>query len=623
MCGIVGIHRKDGRPVDAPLLDAMTATLGHRGPDDTGHWFSHDRTTAFGHRRLSIIDLAGSPQPMQTPDGNLCVCFNGEIFNYRELRRRLDHRWRTDGDTEVLLAGFRRHGPKFVADLRGQFAFAIHDAGSRELWLFRDRVGVLPLHYYVDDEQVVFASEIKAILPALPDGPRVDERSLSDYLAHRAVPTPHTLFRDIRKVRPGHVLRVFGDGTIEETPYWEVPTDPADPAIGPDEAVTLVREGLRDAVRAASVADVPVGAYLSGGLDSSLIVAMMSEQREGAGVETFSANFAGDTLDELPYARQVSRLIGTTHHEVTVAPEDFRANWPALTRSFDAPIPEPPDIAFSFLARLAREHVKVVLSGEGSDELFAGYPKYEYAALVSRLSAIPPGTRHTAFGRLERALPARLNRARTVARVLAAGTEDERFRAWFAPFTALERRELVGDPGRNEYNAVWSRARGDVVQRMQYVDMHVWLVDNILERGDRTAMSASLELRPPFLDHHLVELAFTLPSNVKVRDGVTKWVVREVAKQYLPEEIFSRPKHGFKVPLDSWFRGDLREWARDLLTGSDSFVGRMMDRRAVNRLLTDHERARRNDGMRIYTLVGLEVWHRQYFTTLGLGNVAA
>ncbi|MFZ4584606.1 MAG: asparagine synthase (glutamine-hydrolyzing) [Acidimicrobiia bacterium] len=614
MCGIVGIHRFDGAPVDPALLAAMTATLYHRGPDADGSWFSASRSTAFGHRRLSIIDLAGSPQPMQTPDGTLTACFNGEVFNYRELRAQLEFPWRTNGDTEVLLAGFRRHGPRFVQQLRGQYAYAIHDAGTNELWLFRDRLGVLPLHYYVDEEQLVFGSEIKAILPALPTGPRVDEESLSDYLAHRAVPTPNTLFQGVRKLRPGHWLRVTADGTIEERPYWELPNAPARTDVSPADAVAMVHDGLRDAVRAASVADVPVGAYLSGGLDSSLIVALMAKERDGQGIETFSANFAGDTLDELPFARQVSSLLGTNHHEVTVTPEDFRANWPALTRNFDAPIPEPPDIAFSSLAHLAREEVKVVLSGEGSDELFAGYPKYRYAQLVERFSALPPSARRATFGRLQTLLPARLNRPRTVARALAAPSEDEQFRTWFAPFTAPERMELVGGLGRGEYTRVWAQAHGDVIQRMQYVDMHAWLVDNILERGDRTAMSASLELRPPFLDHELVELALSLPSNVKVRDGATKWVVREVAKQYLPDEIFTRAKHGFKVPLDSWFRGDLRPWARDLLTGRDSFVGQMMDRTAVDRLLTNHERGRRNDGMRIYTLVGLEVWHREYFT---------
>jgi asparagine synthase (glutamine-hydrolysing) len=609
MCGIVGIRRFDGARVDPELLQAMADRLEHRGPDGSGVWVSADGTTGFGHRRLSIIDLAGSPQPMASTGDLLEVCFNGEIFNYRQLRAGLEYPWNTDGDTEVLLAGFLRHGPTFVERLRGQFAYALADSRDATLWLFRDRLGVLPLHYYVDDTMLVFASEPKAILPALPKAPEVDEASLGDYLAHRSVPAPHTLFRGIRKLLPGHRLQVLPDGRTRDEAYWELPTEPADPTITPKEAVGLVRDALRDSVEAALVADVPVGAYLSGGLDSSLIVALMSELRGGQGIQTFSANFAGDTLDELPFARTVSSLLGTEHHEVTVTPDDFRTGWPGLTRTFDAPIPEPPDIAFARLAAMAREHVKVVLSGEGSDELFAGYPKYKYAKLVHASDLVPAPVRVPALSALERALPAGANRPRTLVRAAGARTEADRFQTWFAPFVADERRELVGSEGRGGYAEIWARARGDVIQRMLYVDCHTWLADNILERGDRTAMSASLELRPPFLDFHLAELAFRLPSNVKVRDRQTKWVVREVARNLLPAQIFERPKHGFKVPLDSWFRTSLRDWSRDLLTGPNSFVGQVMDRGAVDRLLTDHERGRRNDGMRIYTLVALEIWH--------------
>lgn len=537
------------------------------------------------------------------------VCFNGEIFNYRALRAALDYPWSTDGDTEVLLAGFLRHGPTFVERLRGQFAYAIADTRDASVWLFRDRLGVLPLHYYLDDTMLVFGSEPKAILPALPRAPAVDEASLGDYLAHRAIPGPHTLFRGIRKLLPGHCLQIRADGSTVDRAYWEIPTEPADATITPEDAVRRVDEKLRDAVDAALVADVPVGAYLSGGLDSSVVVALMAQRVDGQRIQTFSANYAGDELDELPFARTVSQLLGTEHHEVTVTPDDFRAGWPELTRTFDAPVPNPPDIAFARLAAMAREHVKVVLSGEGSDELFAGYPKYKYAKLVHAADLIPAPVRVPALRAVERSLPAGANRLRTLVRAAGAGNESDRFQTWFAPFVADERRELVGSEGRGGYADVWARARGDVIQRMLYVDCHTWLADNILERGDRTAMSASLELRPPFLDFELVELAFTLPSNVKVRDRQSKWVVREIARRLLPDEIFARPKHGFKAPVDEWFRTSLREWSRDLLTGPNSFVGRVMDRGAVERLLTDHERGRRNDGMRIYTLVALEIWH--------------
>ncbi|MCZ7525036.1 MAG: asparagine synthase (glutamine-hydrolyzing) [Acidimicrobiia bacterium] len=458
MCGIVGIRRFDGARVDPERLRALADVLTHRGPDGAGVWISADGTAGLAHRRLSIIDVAGSPQPMSSVDGRVHVVFNGEIFNYRELRDALDYPWRTAGDTEVLLAGFLEGGPGFVERLRGQFAYGIVDERDGQLWLHRDRLGILPLYWYRDEDVLVFASEIKAILPALPRAPEVDEESLADYLAHRSVPTPHTMFRGVRKLPPGHRLLARPDGRVTVERYWALPVEPAREHVPDAEALTLVGEALRDSVRAALVADVPVGAYLSGGIDSSLIVAMISSLREGEGVETFSANFEQTSHDELPFARKVSAHLGTTHHEITVTARDFEQLWPKLTWHVDAPLPEPPDIAFHRLATLARRHVKVVLSGEGSDELFAGYPKYRYARLVQASGTLPAAVRGPVFGALERALPDRARRPRTLLRAAAARTEAERFRTWFAPFTAEERLELAGSAGRGGYEEIWRRA---------------------------------------------------------------------------------------------------------------------------------------------------------------------
>lgn len=614
MCGIAGLRRLDGAPADPRLLAEMTALLHHRGPDDSGFWSAGP--VGFGHARLSIIDLAGSPQPMASPDGSVHLTFNGEVLNYRQLRAELPYPYRTDGDTETILAAYAADGVAGVRRLRGQFAYGLHDAGTGELHLVRDRLGILPLFYYRDEHVFAFASELKALLPVVP-APAVDTDSLHDYLAHRSVPAPHTLVAGIRKVPPGCVLTLDRDGRVTVEPYWQLPAEPAYRSVRPAEAVELVADALDAAVREALVADVPVGAYLSGGVDSSLITALVSRAREGAGVQTYAAGFGDPRADELPWARRVAEQLGTTHHEVEVTAADFTELWPVLTRHRDAPLSEPADVAVFRLAETARRDVKVVLSGEGSDELFAGYPKYKVARAVRGLDLLPPAVRAPVLRRAERALPARLSRLGIALRAGAASDPAERMRGWFAPFTESERAELLGRPPARPIPAAYEAGRGDVVRRMLYADAHVWLSDNLLERGDRMSMAASLELRPPFLDARLVELAFSLPSSVKVRRGVTKWVVKEVARRHLPADVVDRRKVGFRVPLDAWFRTGLRDMARDLLTGPSSFVGTVFDRSAVAALLAAHDTGQRDEQSRLWTLLSLEVWHREF---LGAGQ---
>ncbi len=610
MCGIVGIRRFDGGAVHEADLRLMAAQLTHRGPDGEGYWT--DGTVGFGHRRLSIIDIAGSAQPMASAGDRLHVSFNGEIFNYKELRRRLPYPYRTSGDTEVLLAAFAKWGAAGVEQLQGQFAYSVYDGDAATLWLFRDRLGVLPLYYYADANVLLFASEIKALLPVLPAPAEVDEASLFAYLGAASVPPPHTLFRGIRKLAQGHWLRVGPDGWVTTHRYWEVPAESDELDVTDDEAVDLVESALQRSVEAALVADVPVGAYLSGGLDSSLIVALMAKVA-GSSVDTFSAGFGDPRFDELSHARQVSDMFGTRHTEVVVTPDDFERLWPELTWNRDAPLSQPADVALHLLASTARRRVKVVLSGEGSDELFGGYPKHRVAPWAATAGHIPAGVRTPLLGAAQRRLPARADRVRIAARALGEAGEQERIAGWFAPFTTSERRRLLGDATAYAAPAFWEPGGGDALRRMLYADCHQWLADNLLERGDRMSMAASLELRPPFLDHRLVELAFSLPSAMKVRRGSGKWVVKEVARRHLPASIVDRPKVGFRVPLDAWFRGALRPMATDLLCGPDSFVGRVMDRATVAALLDSHHRGRTNEEMRIWNLLSLEVWHRQAF----------
>ena len=609
MCGIVGVRRFDGQPVQEELLRAMTARLPHRGPDGEGYWI--DGSLGFGHRRLSIIDVAGSPQPMASTDERLHVTFNGEIFNFRELRQGCDYPFHTSGDTEVLLALFQRDGARSVEHLRGQFAYAVHDRDADDVWLFRDRLGVLPLFTYTDANMFAFASEIKALLPALPSAPAVDLASLDSYLSRRAVDAPHTLFEHVKKLRPGHRMRVGPDRAHEPEAYWTVPSG-SPRKVTHEEAVQLVSDGLEDAVRSALVADVPVGSLLSGGVDSSLIVALATKARGGEPVDTFSAGFDDPRYDELPHAREVSKAFSTNHHEVVIEPANFADLWPKLTWHRDAPLSEPGDVAVYELARLARHSVKVLLSGEGSDELFAGYPKYKMARFTNLADVLPAGLRASAFGEIEQRLPSSASRARIALRTLAAPTEVDRLASWFAPFTAPERARLLGDI-RSRPTPTDPMRGVDAIERMLAFDCQGWLADNLLERGDRMSMGASVELRPPILDHNMVELAFSLPSQVKVHRGQTKWVLKEVARRHLPESIVDRRKVGFRFPLESWFRGHLRDMARDMLTGPSSFVGTTFDTAAVRSMLDGHESGRRDESGRIWTLLSLEVWHQVYF----------
>ena len=437
MCGILGIVRFDGAPVAPGLLATMADQLVHRGPDGNGTWVNG--AVGFGHRRLSIIDLAGSPQPMASVDERLHVTFNGEILNYRELRRQSAYPFRTDGDTEVLLAMFREYGPAFVSRLRGQFAHAIHDAGDGSVWLFRDRFGILPLHYWHDAHQLIFASEIKALLPVLPRRPEVDRYGLEAYLAHRSVPAPDTLFAGVKKLPPGHRLHATRHGSIKIERWWSLPANDTTQPVSPGRAVQIVSEALDASVEANLVADVPVGAYLSGGVDSSLIVALMRRRMSSSEVHTFSAGFGDPQIDEVQHARRVSRHLGTTHHEVTVTADDFERLWPLLTWHRDAPISEPADVAVYRLAQTARQEVKVVLSGEGSDELFAGYPKYRFARASAWAGRVAPALRRPLTDLLQRILPPRFSRARVALRTFGAADEQAILEAWFAPFTAEER----------------------------------------------------------------------------------------------------------------------------------------------------------------------------------------
>lgn len=611
MCGIAGIRNFSGEPVPDTPLQAMGSCLAHRGPDDSSTW--HGDGVGLAHRRLSVIDLDGSHQPMHSADGRWTLTFNGEIYNYRELRRALSYPFSTSGDTETILAGIATRGLSFVDRLVGQFAFAALDRLNGEVHLVRDRLGVLPLYYYLDHERLIFASEIKAVIAGLKVRPAVDMSGLGEYLGAGSVPAPHTLFEGIAKLPAAHRAVIGAGGGLCQVRYWSPPEPDPSRDWTPGLAVDAVDECVTEAVRAAMVADVPVGAYLSGGLDSSLIVAKAAGLSTADELHTFAAGFGDSRHDELPWARRVSQHLGTSHHEVQVRSTDFAELWSALTWHRDAPVSQPADIAVFRLAEAAREVVTVVLSGEGGDELFAGYPKHQAARAVSLLSRVPASLRAAVGRSVETRLPARFARHRIAVRVLTERTTQDRHRGWFAPFTTQERQLLLPKHPSRESPSRSRRDDRDPLRAMLLEDLRSWLPDNLLERGDRMSMAASLELRPPLLDHRLVELAFRLPSEFKVRKGTTKWVLKEVARRTLPDEIVDRRKVGFQVPLDAWFRDGLRDMVRDQLTGPQSFVAQTFDRSAVLNLLERHESGRFNEQARIFTLMSLEVWHETFY----------
>jgi asparagine synthase (glutamine-hydrolysing) len=583
----------------------MMQALGHRGPDDSAIW--RDGSIGFAHTRLSIIDLEGSRQPMAL-DGHV-LAYNGEVFDYRDLRARLGGAFASGGDTEALLRLLARDGIPGLAGIDGQFAFAWFDSHERVLRLVRDPLGVLPLYYAHDGHQIAFASEPKALLAVRPELRAVDPDSLADYLVHRSVPAPYTLFQGIRKVEPGHVVAVSADGRFRDEAYWRVPNREPDETISARDAIARTERALVRSVSNRLVADVPVGAYLSGGLDSSLIVALATAQGH-ARLNTYSAGFADRRFDELPFARTVSAQLGTTHHEVVVGADEFAALWEELSWYRDAPLSEPADVAVYKLARLARQDVKVVLSGEGSDELFGGYPKYRavrIACMLERLPLIKP-----AAERLQRALPRSLSRLRVPLRAVAASSPAERQRAWFSAFSEPELARLTSHRGHRRHVAINDGLRGDAVQQLLYYDCHTWLADNLLERGDRMSMATSVESRPPFMARDVVETAFALPSRFKAGGRTTKWVIKQIARKYLPAQIVDRKKVGFRVPLDRWFRGEIQDFARATLLARNAFVCEVFDRRAVTAIVDDHTSARRDEEMKLWILLSLEMWHRRF-----------
>ncbi|HEX8963360.1 MAG TPA: asparagine synthase (glutamine-hydrolyzing), partial [Rhodocyclaceae bacterium] len=593
----------------------------HRGPDGEGIFSAQAGggrwDVCLGHRRLAIIDPNGARQPMCDEAAGLALVFNGEIYNFRELRaqlERLGHRFRLDSDTEVLLRAYQQWGERAVHRLRGMFAFAIWDATRERLFLARDRFGEKPLFLREAGGSFAFASEIKALL-RLPDVPReVDLGAVWDYLAFRYVPGPKTLLAGIRKLMPG-TAAIWERGRLREWRWWTSPDRlPAPRAASNGDAVPAFLAQLDEAVKLQMVSDVPFGAFLSGGLDSSMIVALMTQHSPS--VNTFSVGFRDDGDSELPYAAMVARQFGTQHHEILVSHRDVIDELPRLIAFRDAPVCEPSDVAIHLMAREAARSVKMVLTGEGSDEILGGYPKHVFERLVPRWQMLPRMLRRRLIAPLVHALPYGFRRAKTAVTNLEIEDWRERYVRWFGALSRGERDRLsvlrlngLPHPDAPPFDADQDNS---ALRRLLYFDQTSWLPDNLLERGDRMTMAASIEARVPFLDHVLAEAVSALPDEYRVRGLETKWILRRAARQVLPEAVLKRPKVGFRVPVNRWFRTGLRGFLLDHLRGGDSLTRGYYDGRALDAVIDEHLAGRHNHEKLLWSLLNLEIWHRQH-----------
>jgi asparagine synthase (glutamine-hydrolysing) len=613
MCGLFGIINFDKRPVDVDEAGRMLGTLSHRGPDGSGHY--HRDNVFLGHTRLSIIDLEGGWQPIYTEDGRYLVIFNGEIYNHEELRPPLvanGHRFRTRSDTEVLVHLFEDERERFLSKLNGMFAFAIYDTGTGELFLARDRIGIKPLYYFCDGKRFIFASEMKAIIKSGLIPLDVDDRVVYQFLTlHHSIP-PDTLIKGIKSLKPGHFMFVNGTPGAQ-VPFWDIESNADKKLLSYENAERRVEDLLYDSVEKRLMSEVPLGLFLSGGVDSSLVAVLM-HRMVGSGIKTFSIGFKERGFSELPYSRRVSTLIDSDHVEIIVTAKDIMENIENVVWFRETPISEASDIPIHLLCKAAAEKVTVVLTGEGGDEVFGGYAKYHFENIARRLAPLAnPIVRSLVRNRLTDAIiPQRLG---TGLDLLLVKDRFRRYYRWFSYFRQEELDSYLRDDRRGLLAAgdAFVEIIGDErfktnVEEMQYLDIKVWLPDNLLLRADRLSMASGLEARVPFLDHRLVELSYLVPTRFKVHGSTGKYIVKKIAEKYLDRDILYRQKVGFAVPVGEWLRADLKDFLVSHLTRSDSFCAEYLKRESIERLVSEHVEGKRDHHKKLWILLNLELW---------------
>jgi asparagine synthase (glutamine-hydrolysing) len=630
MCGIAGLVDLRGRSVEPLLVRRLCDALAHRGPDDEGYFVSGP--VGLGHRRLAILDLVSGRQPISNEAGTVWVTFNGEIYNFQELRQVLErhgHRFSTRSDTEVIVHGYEEWGVECVRRLRGMFAFGLWDARAKRLLLARDRVGKKPLFYAEVDDQWVFASELQALIQHPGLAREVDRTALDDYLTYGYVPAPKTIFKGVWKLPPAHYLTLDlkeGRAAVRTERYWRLEYGPK-LKLGEEEAADGLLEALKEAVRLRLVADVPLGALLSGGTDSSLVVALMSELGAGP-VKTFSIGFDDGAFDELPYARVVARRFGTDHHELIVRPNVLDV-LPTLVRHYGEPFADSSAIPTYYVARMTRERVKVALNGDGGDECLAGYNRYLGRWAADRYARLPAPVRRLALDPLGRLIPerassrSRLGQARRVLQIAGEPASRQHLR-WLGHFlpeakSALYTPELKASLG--DYQAerwllgLWESAEqvcADPVDTPLAVDVQSYLPYDLLVKMDIATMASSLEARSPFLDHKVMEFCALLPGGYKLRRMTLKYLLKQAGRRLLPPEVLQRRKMGFRVPVESWMRSEWRPWVKDLLLSPQALKRGYFEPEALRQVVQAQLDGHGEQAFRLWNLVWLELWHREF-----------
>jgi asparagine synthase (glutamine-hydrolysing) len=623
MCGIVGYARPAGGTPSHEMLAAMCQALEHRGPDSRGIHTADG--VGLGIQRLRIIDLATGDQPISNEDGTVTVVLNGEIYNYQELREALlarGHRFSTRSDTEVIVHLYEEHGVDCVRHLHGMFGFALWDTQRRRLLLARDRAGKKPLFYALRDGRLSFASELTALMQDESIPRDVDLEAADLYLAFRYIPSPHSIFKAVRKLPPAHTLVLDAEGCRIER-YWQL--DFGRRAEGSDEELqATLKEKFMTAVRRRMIADVPLGAFLSGGIDSSGVVAAMAAQSSQP-VKTFSIGFDDPALDERELARLVARRFGTDHHELVVRPDAIEVI-PKILRHYGEPFADATAVPTFYLARMAREHVTVALNGDGGDEAFAGYQRYAVALMAARAELVPRPLRRLAAGAASMVPPSgRINSTRSRIRRLGETLEMdamERHLAYMTELQGLRRdalytdefREAIGtSPVRDVIERPWRGSSAtDELHRMLDVDFQTYLADDLLAKVDIATMACSLEGRSPLLDHELLEYAASLPARLKIDRSEKKIALRRLLRGWVPDEVLDAPKRGFQPPLARWFRGDLSAFARDVLLDPQTHQRGYFRPEQLQRLLDEHVDGRADHSQGLWTLLLFELWHREH-----------
>jgi asparagine synthase (glutamine-hydrolysing) len=616
MCGICGIVNFEvAKKIDSVELSRMATSIRHRGPDDEGFYISGN--TGLGFRRLSIIDLKTGHQPLCNEDQSIWIVFNGEIYNFRELRDQLErkgHIFKSGSDTEAIVHLYEEYGEDCVQQLRGMFAFAIFDEKNRKLFCARDRFGIKPFYYYVDEHKFVFASELKSILQIKGVAATMDLRSLDSYLTSGYVVGDNTIYANIKKLAPAHTLTLTRKGRSNPTisQYWKI-------AFAPDYSKTeaqwaeQIETTLTDSVRSHLVSDVPLGAFLSGGIDSSSVVALMSKLSSSP-VKTFSIGFTDPKYNELQFAREIAKRYGTEHHEQVVEPESIDL-LKKLVAAYDQPFADYSAIPTYYVSKLARSHVSVVMSGDGGDELFAGYPDYAKMCRINRYSVTPKLFNQLVWGGINKALPQYMKgkgityllskRSGTAPAYLGVWTQPER-KCLYTDEVARELRHYASESYKE--NLINNSSSTEYLSTLQELDLRTYLVDDILTKVDIASMQHSLEVRVPILDHKFAELSFRIPSGLKLNQRRGKYIFKQAMTKYLPDSILKHKKQGFTVPLDVWFRGDLHEYVADRLLSPNSPYMDYFKKDYVASIIAMHNRGMRNFAPKIWSLLFFAEW---------------